>query len=143
MYVQKHYVSKFFEFSFSRYYLFRLFWGEKHSSLTSVIGDISYHATNHWKALEEYIPNIYTFMSQKSFIFLIVLSYWLFWWKNSWIHFRINIRKKYFLDLCIFIYTKRFLFKYTLKKTISLNFSSFLSRDITRSDIFSGKTIHH
>ena len=39
-----------------------VFFWKKHSSLTSVIGDISHHATHHWKALEEETSNIYTFM---------------------------------------------------------------------------------
>ena len=128
----------------SRYITCSRFFWKKHSSLTSVIGDISYHVTHHWKALEEYISNIYTFMSQKSFIFLInsiiILTILM---KNSWTHFRINTRKKYFLDSYIFIYTKPFLFKCTSKKTMSLNFSSFLSRYITRSGAFFGKSIHH
>ena len=39
-----------------------VFW-KKHSSLTSVLGDIWYHATHRWKAYEEQIRNIYTFMT--------------------------------------------------------------------------------
>ena len=54
-----------------------------------------------------------------------------------------KITKNYLLDLHVFIYTKALLFKCTSKKTISPNFSSFLSRDITRSDVFVGKSIHH
>ena len=48
-----------------------VFFGENHSSVTSVVGEISDHATHRWKALKEYIPNMYTFMGQKSVIFLI------------------------------------------------------------------------
>ena len=49
----------------------RGFFWKNHSSLTSVIGDIAYHATHRWKALEEYIPNIYTFLGEKASLFQI------------------------------------------------------------------------
>ena len=71
MYVKKTISPNFLSFLCRDITLSDIFYWKKHSSLTSVIGHISYHATHHWKALEEYIPNIYIFMGQKSFIFLI------------------------------------------------------------------------
>ena len=90
---------------FWRYYPFRRFFWKNHSSLTSVIADISYQATYHWKALEQYIPNIYTFMGQKSVIFLIssliILTILM---KTAELTYALTLGKKVFW-ICIFLYT--------------------------------------
>ena len=107
MYFKKNYFSTFFNFFFWRYYPFRRFFWKNHSSLTSVVGHISHYATHRWKALEEYIPNIYTFMAQNYVNFLInsLIIFTILMKKYlNWTHLRINISKKYFLD-SIFLYT--------------------------------------
>ena len=136
MFVKKNYFSKFFAFSFLRYYPFRRFFWKKHSLQTSVIGDISYHVTHHCKALEEEISNTYTFMGQKHFIFNIKCPIiFAIFPKYSSTHFPMKIAKNSLLDLHLFIYTKAFLFNCTSKQTISPSFSSFPSQDITCSDV--------
>ena len=54
--------------SLSRYCRFRQFLEENHSSVTSVIRNISYHAVHHWKALEEEISNILLRVRNLSFL---------------------------------------------------------------------------
>ena len=122
MYFKKNYFSKFFDYSFWRYQPFGRFFWKNHSCVTSVVGDISHHATHHWKALDEYIPNMYTFMGQKSVIFLI----------NSLIIFTTLMKKYLNLILAknifwipVFIQTKRFLFKCTSKKNCFSKFFEF------------------
>ena len=53
-----------------------------------------------------------------------------------------KITKNSLLDLHAFIYTKPFLIKRTSEKTISPNFSSFPSPDITRAEVLFGKSIN-
>ena len=79
---------------------------------------------------------MYTFIGEKSVIFLINSLIIFTILMKKYLNSRINICKKYFLDFYIFIYTRGFHFKCTSKKTISLHFSTFLSGDITRSDVF-------
>ena len=66
--VQKNLLLRFCDFWFPRYCRFRRFLSKKYLSLTFALVNFGYHATCHWKALEEQISNIYTFMGQKPFV---------------------------------------------------------------------------
>ena len=59
----------FFQLFFYRYCCFRRFFFLKGIHLTFPAANFAHHATYGWKALEEKIPNIYTFIGQKLFFF--------------------------------------------------------------------------
>ena len=75
VYVQKNFFSNFFHFSFLRYCRFRRFFSKKQQYVTFVVVNFCYHATYRWKALDEQISNIYTFMGETPSIFWYTDSY--------------------------------------------------------------------
>ena len=71
MHMKKNLFSRLFHVQFPRYFRFRCFFWKNYYCVTFVLFIITGHVTYHWKALNEQSSNIYTFMSQKPFIFHI------------------------------------------------------------------------
>ena len=143
VYVKKTPFFQIFPFIVVQILPFQTFFSKKNLYLTFAAANFAHHVTYHWKALEEQIPNIFTFMGQKTFIFQI----------NSVIIFTI-LPKKYLnslshqyyqnsiLDLHLFTYINQFLLKCTSEKTLLPVFFNFDSSDIATSDILLSKNIY-
>ena len=95
------------------------------------ISNFSHHATYRWKALEEYISNIYTFMGQKGSIFhimsLIIFAFLPKKYVNS---LSDECYQKLFLNLHFSTYTNGFLIKCTFPFFVPqiFRFRSFISK---------------
>ena len=107
------------------------FFSKKYSPESFAIGNITRHVTYHWKALEEYISNIYTFMGQKGSIFhtmsLIIFAFLPKKYVNS---LSDECYQKLFLNLHFSTYTNGFLINSTFPFFVPqiFRFRSFISK---------------
>ena len=126
IYVKKNFLPRFFDFWFPRYCRFRRLFPKKYISLTFAVVNFGHHATCHWKALEEQISNMYTFMGENPFVSkiycLIIFALLPKKYKNSLSY---EYYQKLFVGITLFCLHQSIPFDIYVKKTFLPSFFHF------------------
>ena len=120
----------------------QMIFSKKDLYLTFAGVNFQHHAIYHWKGLGEYIPNIYTFMGQKPFLFHIrtrtILTILVKNCLNSLSH---EYYQTFLFGFACFYTHQSFPLEVYVKKSFSLVLATFHWQDIAVLDGFLANTI--